>query len=53
MSVLGQYFGSGPGAAVALATQGSSDPALSLGYRTRMAGGSLYIGVARLTCIRK
>lgn len=53
MSVIGQYFGSGPGAAITLAAQGSSDPALSLGYRARMADGSLYIGVARLTCTRK
>jgi len=53
MSIMGAFFGSGPGAAVTLASQGNSDPALSIGYRARMPGGALYLGVARLTCTRK
>lgn len=53
ISLRGPFFGSGPGAAITLAAQGSADPALSVGYRAQMPGGALYLGVARFNCIRK
>ena len=52
MPITGQFFANGPGAAVTLAAQGSDVPGLAIGYRARMPGGALYLGVARLTCTR-
>lgn len=53
MSVTGNMFANGPGAAVVLANQGGAVPGLAVGYRAQLPGGDLYLGVASFVCTRK
>lgn len=50
MPITGRMLAQGPGAAIALADQGSATPALVVAYKARPPGGDLYTGVARLQC---
>ncbi|MCD2514103.1 hypothetical protein [Comamonas endophytica] len=50
MPITGRMLAQGPGAAIALADQGSATPALVVGYKAQLPGGNLYSGVARFAC---
>lgn len=52
-TIIGQLFSGGPGAALALADQGSEVPGLVVGYKAQLPDGVLYTGMARLACTSK